>query len=81
MALTDQQFDHILRAEGRYANLVGDTGGETYGGVSRNNHPNWSGWHPIDAAKSNGIDLDGDFLFGQMRPTCASSTTPMPRAC
>ena len=68
MALTDQQFDHILRAEGRYANLVGDTGGETYGGVSRNNHPDWSGWGLIDQAKQAGDDLNGDDLFYRALP-------------
>lgn len=63
MALTDQQFKHILHAEGRWANLVGDTGGETYCGISRNNHPSWEGWGYIDQARDEGYDLDSDDVF------------------
>jgi lysozyme family protein len=39
--------------EGGYANDPDDVGGETYKGVARNYHPNWSGWSIIDASKGS----------------------------
>jgi lysozyme family protein len=42
---------YILPAEGGYANVVGDKGGETYAGIARNYHPNWPGWTYIDNIK------------------------------
>lgn len=41
--------------EGGYSNDATDAGGETLRGISRNRHPNWVGWHVIDAMKG------GDF--------------------
>lgn len=38
--------------EGGWANVRQDRGGETYRGISRNNHPKWSGWIKIDAIKN-----------------------------
>ncbi len=35
--------------EGYFANLVGDSGGVTYGGIARNLHPEWKGWPIVDA--------------------------------
>lgn len=40
-----------LNYEGYYANNPADSGGETYRGISRNNHPNWGGWIIIDKIK------------------------------
>lgn len=37
--------------EGNYANNAGDTGGETYRGISRIWSTNWQGWKIIDAYK------------------------------
>lgn len=37
--------------EGGYVNNQADPGGETYCGVSRRAHPDWSGWPVIDEAK------------------------------
>ncbi|MES2379854.1 MAG: glycosyl hydrolase 108 family protein [Bacteroidota bacterium] len=37
--------------EGNYANTPGDTGGETYRGISRVWWPKWQGWAIIDAYK------------------------------
>lgn len=37
--------------EGGYANVSGDTGGETYAGISRKWFPNWAGWRIVDAHK------------------------------
>ena len=41
----------VLLDEGGYCETPGDTGGETYEGISRNNFPNWGGWATVDAAK------------------------------
>lgn len=41
----------ILIHEGGYCDVKGDTGGETYCGISRVNNPNWDGWKIIDAQK------------------------------
>ncbi|MTI29475.1 glycosyl hydrolase 108 family protein, partial [Xanthovirga aplysinae] len=35
-----------------YANLAGDKGGETYGGISRVYWPEWRGWRIIDEYKN-----------------------------
>lgn len=35
-----------------YVNSVTDRGGETVGGISRKNWPNWEGWKIIDEAKT-----------------------------
>lgn len=38
-------------SEGGYADVAGDTGGETYAGISRVHFPKWEGWAVVDAAK------------------------------
>lgn len=47
----------IQRFEGRYANLKGDSGGETIQGISRNNFPKWEGWKFIDELKSQNLSI------------------------
>lgn len=47
-------YAHTAAFEGGYANVSGDTGGETYKGISRNNWPKWKGWSLIDAHKKAG---------------------------
>lgn len=44
-------FEKTLVAEGGYSNHQADAGGETYCGVARKFHPNWSGWVLIDEYK------------------------------
>ncbi len=51
MADFQEAYDLVLKNEGGYCNKKGDSGGETYRGVSRNNWPGWPGWPIIDAAK------------------------------
>ena len=51
----EEAFPEMIKHEGGYANVVGDSGGETYKGVSRNNFPNWEGWKIIDELKNKGI--------------------------
>ena len=41
----------ILLHEGGYCNVKGDTGGETYRGISRVHNPTWNGWKIIDNQK------------------------------
>jgi lysozyme family protein len=52
MAHFEQAYAITRKAEGGYANKVGDTGGETWRGVSRHNNANWPGWHIVDAVKA-----------------------------
>lgn len=42
---------HIRKWEGFYSNSGKDKGGETYAGISRRNHPNWTGWPLVDREK------------------------------
>lgn len=41
----------VLKHEGGYANIKGDSGGETYMGIAKNSHPNWRGWKILDQYK------------------------------
>jgi lysozyme family protein len=52
MAHFEQAYAITRKAEGGYANKPGDTGGETWRGVSRKNNPNWHGWQIIDTIKA-----------------------------
>lgn len=38
--------------EGGWNNTIGDSGGETIYGISRNNWPNWAGWSIVDKYKT-----------------------------
>lgn len=53
MASFDRYFEKLVENEGGFKliNVKGDTGGQTYCGISRNNWPGWAGWKLID----NGI--------------------------
>lgn len=50
-------FNKTMMHEGGYANVSGDRGGETYMGIARKFHPNWSGWIIVDMEKQmkNGV--------------------------
>ena len=52
MASFTKAFGLTMKAEGGYAHDPQDRGGETYKGVSRNNHRDWSGWAIIDSVKA-----------------------------
>jgi lysozyme family protein len=52
MTLFDTAYAITSKNEGGYANNPNDKGGETYAGISRVNHPSWSGWTVIDAKKA-----------------------------
>jgi len=51
MAEFSQAYTHTSAHEGGYVNDRVDRGGETYRGISRVHHPDWSGWKRIDAAR------------------------------
>jgi lysozyme family protein len=42
----------IFTFEGKYSNTSGDSGGETYVGISRNNFPDWAGWTIVDQLRN-----------------------------
>lgn len=62
---------YIKPAEGGYANVTGDKGGETYGGIARNYWPAWSGWPLIDKKKAA---AGGTIKRGTIFPDLDAST-------
>lgn len=48
----EEALSLVLNHEGYYANVAGDTGGETYRGISRRYHPDWAGWRIVDYQKN-----------------------------
>ncbi len=52
MAEFNIAFQKMLIHEGSYVNDPDDSGGETYKGISRISHSNWSGWSIIDNHKN-----------------------------
>lgn len=44
-------IDMVLKHEGGYAFVDGDSGMETYRGISRKYHPSWNGWSIVDSKK------------------------------
>lgn len=52
MALFEEAYKTTRRHEGGYANDSADEGGETYRGIARKFHPEWTGWRYVDSIKS-----------------------------
>ena len=46
----DEAYKKTALFEGGYVNDPVDRGGETFRGISRKNHPGWSGWILVDMA-------------------------------
>lgn len=46
-------YRKAMKIEGGWANDPDDSGGMTWRGISRNNHPNWPGWDIIDQIRLN----------------------------
>lgn len=51
--------------EGGYTVTDGDTGEETFDGISRRYHPNWPGWKIIDEIKSAGKNVIRNINFDE----------------
>jgi len=58
MSKFDTAFDITMGHEGGYSNDPDDRGGETYRGIARNFHPQWTGWRFLDPKKINHKLLD-----------------------
>lgn len=61
-------YPKIKKKEAGYVYDEDDRGGETYCGISRNNHPDWPGWEIVDRLKkSHGfpIILEADAALEQ----------------
>ena len=54
MANFNDAYNITFTHEAGYAGNLGDGGGETYCGITRNNFPAWAGWKYVDAAKKAG---------------------------
>jgi len=62
-------IDKLFKNEGKYSNLSGDTGGETYRGISRNYNKSWEGWKIIDEKKNKDdfpYNLDSDIKLNNL---------------
>lgn len=59
----------VAQNEGGYANVDGDTGMETYAGISRKFFPSWKGWKIVDAHQplSHNEEIDSVELKGMVR--------------
>lgn len=62
----NEAFTATMGSEGGYSNDPQDRGGETYMGISRNNHPGWPGWVIIDACLNSGHPLEYRETLGEM---------------
>jgi lysozyme family protein len=60
MADFEHAFRRTLDHEGGYAltQTRGDRGGQTFAGISRRYHPDWTGWQYIDHGRRAGSALD-----------------------
>jgi lysozyme family protein len=64
----ERGYGHVMAHEGGYVNDPVDTGGETYAGVSRVNHPDWPGWTIVDRLKpDNGAMAGNSFLQAHLK--------------
>lgn len=59
-------YQVLEQNEGGYANNSSDAGGETYRGIARNYHPNWTGWTWIDNYKYQYGPIPRGTVFPQL---------------
>lgn len=59
MAVFSRAFKKMIENEGGFKlhKISGDKGGQTFAGIARNRHPNWSGWKLIDQNAPKNYDL------------------------
>lgn len=63
MAQFEAAYRVTAQHEGGWANVAGDSGGETYAGIARRYHPHWHGWGIVDAVKGK---KHGQFIDNSM---------------
>ena len=63
MADFTKAYERTTLNEGGYVltNHAGDRGGQTYAGIARKYHPDWSGWAAIDRGETPETSLVRDF--------------------
>ena len=62
MADFEQAFLHLMKEEGLVlSDHKADKGGQTYAGIARKFHPDWTGWEYIDAGTTPPTQLVRDF--------------------
>lgn len=66
MADFQAAYNVLAQNEDGYANVSGDVGGETYRGISRVYHPDWSGWAWIDNYKASNGSISRGTIFPQL---------------
>jgi lysozyme family protein len=57
-------YTATMKVEGGYSNNPTDKGGETYKGISRKMHPEWTGWNIIDKYSTANVYLLNEQLNG-----------------
>lgn len=78
MAQFINAFQITMGNEGGYANNPGDSGGETYAGISRNNWPSWAGWPAVDSAVAAATPPGGSVNISAVNAALSSSTSAVP---
>jgi lysozyme family protein len=58
-------YKKAMKIEGGYANDPDDSGGMTWRGISRKNHPDWKGWTTVDQIKLGLPQARFEVLLGQ----------------
>lgn len=73
MANFEEAYKRTCKFEGGWVNKDGDSGKETYKGISRVANPNWSGWAIVDSYKKKSNfpkNLDSDKKLQELVKDC-----------
>ena len=73
MANFEEAYKRTCKFEGGWVNKDGDSGKETYKGISRVANPNWSGWAIVDSYKKKSNfpqNLDSDKNLQELVKDC-----------
>lgn len=73
MANFEEAYKRTCKFEGGWVNKDGDSGKETYKGISRVANPNWSGWVIVDSYKKKSNfpkNLDSDKKLQELVKDC-----------
>lgn len=63
MADFNMAYQKSMKIEGGYANDPDDSGGETWKGIARKYHPDWSGWSIVDRITLNRTKAEFEHLL------------------